>query len=337
MLKRVLRKLKRRLWTVALIVSVTTGVAVVLVLHLTPAGALSTADYNQLESHFSELVRTQDPGVALQELDEQSKLHESVLRSCHQLVHAIGHEAYEKYGDVAVALSFRNEVCGAGYVHGVIETYIETVGYSKTRLADMCNSYTIGPDRANCYHGAGHGLMYYSGNDVPVSLAACDSLPQVNDRLRCSEGVFMENFESDEIFHPSEFVDGENSFGICRAQSKSYQKGTCYFYAPHYYLRTHPSQYQTMFEKCITAEPAFVSTCIKGTASRVAKENTKRISYLDWMCSKQKNNEMSCAEGLGSYHYTQYGDAEKTRDFCSALRPAYHSACTKTLKGTPGS
>ena len=47
-----------------------------------------------------------------------------------------------------------------------------------------------------CIHGLGHGLMIYTGYDLPGSLKTCDGLQTGFDRVSCSGGVFMENFTS---------------------------------------------------------------------------------------------------------------------------------------------
>jgi hypothetical protein len=46
-----------------------------------------------------------------------------------------------------------------------------------------------------CVHGLGHGLMIYTGYDMPLSLHTCDKLQQ-GDQLSCTGGVFMENYQS---------------------------------------------------------------------------------------------------------------------------------------------
>ena len=47
-----------------------------------------------------------------------------------------------------------------------------------------------------CIHGLGHGLMIYTGYDLPVSLKTCDGLRHGLRPVSCSGGVFMENFNS---------------------------------------------------------------------------------------------------------------------------------------------
>lgn len=296
-----------------------------------PVEPLSPEAYKELEARLVALVEEEDPRVALNTLQAEIDRSESVLRSCHGLVHEIGHEAYEKYGDIAKAFSYRDEICGAGYIHGVIESYMDEKGFEESELSTICSSYE-GEDRDNCFHGVGHGLMFYTRNDVPTSVSSCHALTDTKARIRCAEGVFMENFESDDVFHLSEYADTENLFGICREQKEIYQKGACYFYAPIFYLNEHERKYPDMFALCREAETPYITTCISGTASRVTKENIQRPSLVFSYCMKQKGYEGACVEGMGSYYYTHFGDPKKVEELCTQVAKDYISACTRTLK-----
>ncbi len=47
-----------------------------------------------------------------------------------------------------------------------------------------------------CVHGLGHGLMIYTGYDLPLALATCDKLATSWDQTSCTGGVFMENLQT---------------------------------------------------------------------------------------------------------------------------------------------
>ena len=47
-----------------------------------------------------------------------------------------------------------------------------------------------------CVHGLGHGLMIYSGDDLPWSLRTCHKLLTDFDRVSCTGGVFMQNLDT---------------------------------------------------------------------------------------------------------------------------------------------
>ncbi len=275
-------------------------------------------------------VEQQNPEVAMSELKNDMQENKAVARSCHSLVHEIGEAAYKKYHDVAKALSYKNEMCGSGYFHGVIETYIGSTANLQDALQGICDGYTDVFDRANCYHGLGHGLMFVSNNNLPRALAQCDNYPDSKARIQCAEGVFMENFNTDLDDHPSAYLNQNDSMSICKTPLLDYQKATCYFYAPLFYLTVHPSQYPEAFAWCKTAEENFRDSCIKGVASRATKENIKGISYVENLClSLAAADQSACAEGIGSYYTTEYANRKLTRQMCLTLHEPLQEACLK--------
>ena len=65
---------------------------------------LSTAQYVAIKEEFILLAKTHDPKFALTALRERIKTDTALLRTCHVLVHEIGHAAYDMYKDFGVSL-----------------------------------------------------------------------------------------------------------------------------------------------------------------------------------------------------------------------------------------
>ncbi|MDP9478057.1 MAG: cupredoxin domain-containing protein, partial [Actinomycetota bacterium] len=80
------------------------------------------ARYEKRKGELIALMREKNPRVALDRLRQEIETDDELSRSCHSLVHEIGREAYEEYGDVGEAMKYRDEVCNSGYLHGIIET-----------------------------------------------------------------------------------------------------------------------------------------------------------------------------------------------------------------------
>jgi hypothetical protein len=87
------------------------------------AQELSANEYKKLRNDLVEIVIKQNPRLALTTLREKASSNEAIARSCHDLVHEIGHEAYEKYGDFGQAMQYQNDMCNSGYLHGIIESH----------------------------------------------------------------------------------------------------------------------------------------------------------------------------------------------------------------------
>ena len=67
-----------------------------------------------------------DPGVALADLERITLKDPYVDGFCHPVAHEIGHAALAKYqGNFTKAVSFLNDVCGSGYLHGVVEEKLQ--------------------------------------------------------------------------------------------------------------------------------------------------------------------------------------------------------------------
>ena len=89
--------------------------------------------------------------------------------------------------------------CTSGYYHGILERAFLGVDAGPAGAAGkFCASAVVRKSEFTayqCVHGLGHGLMIYTGYDLPLALATCDKLQQ-GDELDCTGGVFMENFQS---------------------------------------------------------------------------------------------------------------------------------------------
>ena len=69
-------------------------------------------------------------------------------------------------------------------------------------MKTMCDQYRSGSYMSwQCYHGIGHGLMFYTANDLPRSLKMCEGFDTDFSRSNCANGVFMENFNADQKLH----------------------------------------------------------------------------------------------------------------------------------------
>ena len=260
----------------------------------------------------NEVVAT-NPSKALASLDLVSRRLPAVGRICHGLAHEIGQAAYAKYGFTA-SLPFDAPTCGSGYLHGVVEAKLAK---STDILHDLITTCPIGDGR--CLHGVGHGLMYFTLNDIPKSLSYCDNLQGNDSKIYCSEGVFMENFGTDVRIHPSVWLKPTTPAYPCAVQSLRYMSA-CYFYAPTYYLNLHPDQYLSAIAWCASSETAYRQTCATGVGSRAMKYNITNPQIARTVCTQIVDSQYraSCIDGMVSYHLV-HTNSEKGVDAICAL------------------
>lgn len=130
--------------------------------------------------------------IKLAEFALQQK--EISMDQCHNLLHLIGHEAYEYFkGDVPKLILYGSAICIASFQHG-IEAQIAEADKSPTEnLKRYCEALRKSYPGISCYHGAGHGYMRIL-KDPHQAVKKCDELEggPDNELWNCYRGVFSE-------------------------------------------------------------------------------------------------------------------------------------------------
>lgn len=283
-----------------------------------------TALYEEETDALMALVQTDDLPVLFARLDAAS--HHSLLSSqCHALAHEAGHAAYERNG-FSGALARIDDVCGSGYIHGIIEAHFAGIASISGAVLSLC-----GPTDYSCIHGLGHGLMFYSKNEVPWSVAQCGRLGTAAQRIHCSEGVFMENFEADEDAHPSAYLYPDDPFFTCAKQAEPY-RGVCAFYVPRYVVAIHPDDLDGAVQFCLALPRPSAEACIKGVGSEVMKERILAPrSALDFCQDLPEEDQALCMEGALSYLVVHFADWRPVQALCPSLDPRWLQTCEKAV------
>ncbi len=282
------------------------------------------------ESAWHELegiVKTNGPRAALDRLTVIASADKELAGLCHGLSHEVGHTAQELLGFTG-ALALQDDVCGSGYVHGVIEQELsDHIDDFESRFKNLCPS-----NDHRCFHGLGHGLMYVTQNNLPASLGQCRTFSIPFQQIQCDEGVFMENFEADSVAHPSEYLFPEDPYRTCRDEPEP-EKGVCSFYFPRYFLKVHPSAYADLFFFCRTLPEQSALACIKGAGSAAMKAFVLEPEKALATCERVPPDQRSfCVEGLLSYLIVHYASIVPAQDFCQkSLEPTWNKICTKIL------
>lgn len=289
--------------------------------------------YARAESRLEEALRTEGIGAALGELDAAST-DPALAGSCHALAHALGRAAYEQLG-FETALQTSGDVCGSGYLHGVIETHLARNPLTPDQIDALCPAAS-----GRCFHGLGHGLMLASNNDLPAAVAACDNLPAHPQRVQCAEGVFMEHFATDVEAHPSLYLDPEDPFAACRARPEPY-RGVCALYAPRYFLRVHAARpgedaerpYRAAFSWCLSQPAPNQPTCVKGVAEAAAKARILEPAFAIGLCdSTPEGMRDACVDGVATYVIVHYASLDRGAEFCGTLADADQATCRDTVE-----
>jgi plastocyanin len=297
------------------------------------SGELSEERYKEIEADLGALVGEEDPRAALEKLRREIKTDDALSRSCHPLVHDIGHAAYEKYHDFGEAMKYQDEVCNSGYLHGIIESRFSESENVFADMKTMCERYPQGSYLSwQCYHGIGHGLMFYTSNDLPRSLEMCDGFDSDFGRSNCANGVFMENFNADQKLHLSKFLKESDPFYPCAEQAERH-KAVCYIYAPTYYLSLNGGDYAAALEWCTGAEAGFEPSCAYGVGTQAMKENLNDPKLVESVCMDGEPEETApCIEGMAGLYINHHGSLEPARDLCASLEASNRPACYDAVK-----
>jgi mono/diheme cytochrome c family protein len=159
-------------------------------------------DFRCLEQGFANIAYNDGPKAALDTFDQDIKTPGPIERDCHRIAHAIGAGALSHYdGNVGQAFVAGRASCTSGYYHGILERAFLGIPQSELGAASrkFCSSAEVRKTQFiayQCVHGLGHGLMIYTGYDLPASLKTCDKLSNGWDATSCTGGVFMENYQS---------------------------------------------------------------------------------------------------------------------------------------------
>jgi len=292
---------------------------------------LSKEQYSGIRDELFSTLHTLGASEALANLREQIKSDNAVLRSCHALVHELGHEAYETYRDFAVALKYQDEICNSGYLHGVIESHFSKSGDIFSTMMSVCDAYPLGKYLSwECFHGVGHGVMYYTANDLPKSVALCEEYDLAFSRTTCINGVFMENFSTEQKDHTSIHLDPDNPFYPCSDQ-KSEHQADCYLYAPTYFLTLHKNDYLGALSWCKGAG-AFMDECAHGVGAQAIKENINDPLSVEAICmGGEQDQREPCIDGLVGLYINHFGSLNEARGLCPQLKEINRSRCFESI------
>ncbi len=281
--------------------------------------------FSLVEAQIESLVKNKGAREAIDYLDVTVKADPELEDVCHGLSHVIGDAAYARYG-LEGAMRYDTDICGSGFIHGIIETYMAELDDVTQTVADFCPRTS-----GRCFHGIGHGLMDRSHNDVPGSLALCDTIPDKANAIQCAEGVFMENVEADPVVHPTKYLKDDDSFFPCRGRSKVHE-GVCAFYAPRHFLRFHPKDYEATMDWCETLPEGPRDACIKGVGDIAMKQNIQKPLLVEELCGyANAERQKYCIEGLVSYYIVHHASAKKAGELCPSLREEHQASCRKVV------
>ena len=279
---------------------------------------------------FEHVLVTAGPRAALTKLREDGRTSWDVASACHHHAHELGRLALAEYGFDS-AMRARDDLCVAGYVHGLLETYIGTARDLRVAMRRACGGASARTRPGDeCYHGVGHGLMNRTEHDRPASLVLCASYGEPAAARACSDGVWMAAFaphlmtSAHRHGRPESGLDATATLGLCREQPIRH-KESCY---RHGSANAAP---RARFAWCRSAERPYVAGCTEELGAQLAAETPQNPLQAEARCQTAAPAQVSsCIEGMTISYFPYFSaDPEPGRNLCSRLRPRNRPACRR--------
>ena len=279
-----------------------------------------TSLYETTRDDLLGVLAERGPRAALAALDRLIRTQPAVSGLCHAVAHDLGHAALARYdGDASRALRDRDDVCGGGYTHGVVEM---ALGSSKNPARDLLRVCAPRQD-GSCFHGVGHGLMFATGMRPGASLRLCDRSPDSTLAHRCAEGVFMQLFSGDAAaghMAADSSMTSDEARAQCQSTRSTYQ-ANCWFYSPNIWLAESPDDFTGALAWCAGAGSSLGRTsCARGAGSRTVKYHPDDLSIGERACAASGPLARDCVGGMASYWSVHWKGERPASDLCHRLQ-----------------
>ncbi|MGB2873903.1 MAG: cytochrome c [Gaiellaceae bacterium] len=279
---------------------------------------------------FANIAYRDGPEKALALLATDDRAMASVHADCHQISHWVGHAALARYhGNAAEALAHGAMTCNSGYYHGVIERSFAGLPRNEvvSKARQLCTTPAVTKEEFllyQCVHGLGHGLMIYSGDDLPWSLRACHRLQTSFDRISCTGGVFMQNLAPGMV--TSRFLKGNDPIYPCNAVAET-DKLYCYLMVTSRILTLDNYNWSKTAKWCNRSEPAWVATCFQSFGRDASGFSRYQPRETIRLCLLAGRGTGECLYGAARDYGNNYAGGKEAAQLCHLAGASFRPRC----------
>jgi hypothetical protein len=289
-------------------------------------------DSKCLEQAFANVAFRKGPEEALAAFDTAIANDPDVEAGCHRIAHMIGSAALAGLeGNVAQAFARGSASCWSGYYHGILERAFNSVS-SRDEVAGvargLCDDAEIKETTFllyQCVHGLGHGLMIYSGYDLPYSLSICDALATDWDQTSCTGGVFMENI-STSYGVKSKWVRDDDPVYPCQTV-KERHKLYCYLMVTSRINELNGFDWEETAATCKRVEKDWVATCFESYGRDASGNSRQDPPTVARLCEHAKPFASSCVYGAARDMTSNYANGERASELCGLIQRSLRAQC----------
>lgn len=340
---------KRTLSIAVLAASLTLALGVLTV--ATPGESCADQDIQCWSSNANRLLKSGDTRGAFIYATEIVYAHNRSAE--HGILHRVGQQAYKTFGGLSGAIALLPQdgmsdekyLIYEGYIHGVEQAYFKTEKVHTSAydlIENACGTFltpqfrdysvTEAPrDGRQCFHGAGHALMFAYGNDLRFALEICGRIPTPWASDRCAYGAFMENTylysPLYEIGAPRPYAIGKNILHVC--ESLSSFKEQCLWYVGRSYRLAHPDDFAGAFKACDAVKP-HDGDCRQEMVAVEITDTGGDLSSMKDRCSAAGPYEEECVIIVGRAVRDGFaGTLAQEKGFCPTLAEPLRSTCQR--------
>jgi cytochrome c553 len=285
-----------------------------------------------LEQAFGNLAYEEGPKAALDKLAEM-QTDPIVAGACHPIAHKIGAGGLLHFeGEVGPAFVAGNGTCGSGYYHGLLQWKLAGVNADQVGsvASTACNDPQIKANAFNyyqCDHGLGHGLMLYTGYDLPDALDYCHQLQTEFDQVACSGGVFMEN-QSSSFGLRTKWLSKKNLLYPCNSKLvERRDKLYCYLLVTSHILPNVNGDWKKMADWCRKSERGWADICFQSYGRDVAGNAGRDPEGMKSLCAQAGSGEKDCIFGAIRDVMNNNPQDPNGEAFCKVVKPVYRAQC----------
>jgi mono/diheme cytochrome c family protein len=288
--------------------------------------------FSCLEQGFGNLAYEDGPKAALDKLAEMQN-DPVVAGACHPIAHKIGAGGLLHFdGEVGPAFVAGNGTCGSGYYHGLLQWKLAGVSADQVGAAarTACNDEEIKANAFNyyqCDHGLGHGLMLYTGYDLPDALDYCHQLVTEFDQVACSGGVFMEN-QSSSFGLRTKWLKKDNLLYPCNSELvQRRDKLYCYLLVTSHILPNVNGDWKKTADWCRKSERGWAEICFQSYGRDVAGNAGRDPRGMKQLCAQAGSGEKDCIYGAIRDVMNNNPQDPQGKGFCEIVKAEFRAAC----------
>jgi hypothetical protein len=288
-------------------------------------------NFTCLEQAFGNLTYEEGPKPALEEFDRRIAADPEIERNCHRIAHMMGAAALVRYeGGVGKAFAEGSASCWSGYYHGILERAFRDVDPDDLTatarvLCDDADVRRTAFIAYQCVHGLGHGLMIYTGYDLPRSLETCDGLATSWDQTSCTGGVFMENLSSSYGI-TSKWLSDDDPLYPCTDVAERH-KLYCYLMVTSRILPLVGWDWAKAANWCRKSEEGWIATCFQSLGRDASGQTRGAVPEILSICEEGGDMARECVYGAARDLTSQDSGPARASKLCGNAAAAHRSYC----------